>query len=158
MKWTWGPDTLGTVSTALALLLLAVGYLISVLDGRRSQAALVTAWMVHEENEGAPSAVSKYRHGWYLYVQNGSTEPAYHISVVSRSQGSAPAYFDVLPPKATDRRYASDMKSSHASKHSASLVIWLTDSNGRRWRRGPDGRLRRQWLRERTAHGGPGLE
>lgn len=120
-------------------------------DRRRSQAHLVSAWTTQTVPLYDPeSSAGRYE----LRIRNGSEEPTYRVIVMLVHRGSAfasdPVEADphaeviqlvhvrlpILPPQSADEKSVD----GHVLA-GAPLGLALTDSQGRRWKHYPDGRL-----------------
>jgi hypothetical protein len=133
MAWTEPTAAIGTVGTFV------FGFVLFALDRadrRRAQARLVAAWAEELEGTGDESAA-------IVYLRNGSAEPVCDVYMTSRLIEAEPISSRVLPPGKTVEIPAVAELAPRYELYGSDFDLEFVDAAGRRWRRLPDGRLRR---------------
>jgi hypothetical protein len=126
------------VGAAGAFLVASLVYLARLLDRRREQAALVSAWFAWPEQ---PTEDHDIRN---LHVRNGSSQPVYDVRVWPPEPVADALAWELLPPDSTDKIPAAASLASRYTSFALGINLAFTDAAGRRWeRRAPDFRLKR---------------
>jgi hypothetical protein len=161
---TWAGRHADKISTSGAFFLGLAVYGTNARDRRRQQASLVAAWISYKESHAIatedrtsllrrkfrkPRTVVPGPTSWdeyEIHLRNGSTEPVYEVWLDSALVHTDPRHFPVLPPNTTETFGASERMAPGQTRHGADFRLWFTDSYGRRWHRGSNGRLTRKRL------------
>jgi hypothetical protein len=147
IEWS-GPatDWIGSIGTALAFLVAAIGYVGSVRDKRREQASQVSAWIQPSDSDPAHRE---------LRMLNGSRQPVFDLYLPAGGKAE-PLVPQALPPGPPIIVPTSDSIGGPDYRLPTPMDIVFVDAADREWHRlGKRHRLRRcrWWHRHKWLHG-----